>query len=258
MSRHVDFRNHLNLPFGCVSDDFFHLVLRIESADWSLFSRLLVASCIERLFAAVHAPCAHFCQFGIPFDFEPPSGVIRQMHMQFVEFQHGHTVDEFDHLIFRHEKPCHIQHQSAIGETGLVVYFHGRYAPVCFHLSVSVNCRRQRQTQRLKRIEESGRVRRLDFNLFRSDVHRVGFRCERFVCDKADIALFLVPHIDFGRESGRLSEQFGKIPCRCGLCFIFYRNACAAGECEAFSMILFHCHRFRQYAAFRRRLVVSA
>ena len=74
--RHFYFRNHLDLPFGCISNHLFHVFLRIKSTDRSRFSQLRIPSRMKRYIPTIHAPGPHFRKTRMFFYFQAPAIII--------------------------------------------------------------------------------------------------------------------------------------------------------------------------------------
>ena len=92
--RDVDLGNHLNLPLRGVGYDLADVVLRVEASDGRRFTRLRIAPRRERKPRAVDSPCPDLRQSRITLDFQAPAVVVRQVQVQFVEFELRHVFDQ--------------------------------------------------------------------------------------------------------------------------------------------------------------------
>ena len=145
MTRQVDFRNNRDISFCRIGNDFFRLLLRIESAI--RFAVVLTGVMADYSFLALRSD---FRQFRILFDFDTPTLVFRQMPVETVDIVQGHHINICLDFVDRKEMTAHIQHHSPVTETGLVIDFDGRQ----FYISAfrHINC----LAQRLDSIENTG------------------------------------------------------------------------------------------------------
>ena len=114
--RHFDFGDDRDEPFCGILYDVADFVLRVETAVGNRIFRcvgfgLQVAAVAER---------ADFGQFGVLFDFDPPTLVVGQVPVETIEFVHSEDVDESFHVVGGKEVTTHVQHSAAVGEVRLV------------------------------------------------------------------------------------------------------------------------------------------
>ena len=130
MGRHINLGNNFYLPFGSVSHQLLYILLCIESSDRRRFSRFRIAPEIERNIHTVDPPGSCFRQTGIFLDFQPPAVVIRQMKMESIDFEHRHTIDDTQNVLFRNKESGDIQHQCPITKAWFILNSHCGNIPV--------------------------------------------------------------------------------------------------------------------------------
>ena len=118
--RHFYLGNHLNVAFPGIGHYLTNLVLRIVSLFYRRLALAGISAVGKALARTVYTTGTYLRKFGIFLDFNAPAVVIRQMEMQFIQFQHSHAVDDTQQVLLGGEEPCHVHQQSPIAETGLV------------------------------------------------------------------------------------------------------------------------------------------
>ena len=209
MGGNVNLRDYLYLAVGGVTDDFFHLFLRIETAYGCRFSRLGVPTFGERQVAAVYAPSSHFRQAGIFLYFQPPTVIVTQVQVQAIDFQHRNAVYHTQHVFLGQEVARHVQHIAPITETRLVLHTQSGHHPSIISRNVSFHRRGQQQAQGLQGIEESAIVGSLHRDLPRIHLQFIGFGLQRSVRSKDNVAF--APHLYSGSKPGCPSKQGSKV-----------------------------------------------
>ena len=107
--RHINFRHYFYLAFGCIGHHFLYIFLCIEASYRGRFSGFRITPGRERQSCTIHPPGTYFRQTGIFFDFHTPAVIICQMKVKRVYFQHRHTVDDSQYILFRNKVTCRIQ-----------------------------------------------------------------------------------------------------------------------------------------------------
>ena len=118
MARNIYFRNNRYVPVGRIPDNAPDLFLRIKTFMGPAF----ILAAPPRLYLRISSLASHGCQFGIFFNLDAPSGIIRQMPVQDIHFQEPHLVNQPLHLLLSKKMPCFIQHEGSPGKTGIIQY----------------------------------------------------------------------------------------------------------------------------------------
>ena len=137
MAGHVDLRNHFNMPFRGIDDDFTDFILRIEPGG--------------SVRIGIAADAADRTEFGIGLDFDPPALIVRKVPVESVQFIACHEVKDFLYLLLAVEVSGLVQHESSPRVARCVLD-----DAAVHHIGLG------KLLQRLLRVESSRIVRRLD------------------------------------------------------------------------------------------------
>ena len=146
MTRHIDFRNDRDVTLGCIIDDLFHLLLRIETTI--LLSVILATVMANDGFATFRT---NFRQLRILLDLDTPTLVFTQMPMETVHVVQGNHVDVLLDRIRCDVVATDIQHHTTIGETRCILNGNSRQLD-----TRSLCVSRNGFTKRLDTIENTG------------------------------------------------------------------------------------------------------
>ena len=143
--RELNFGNHLHLTQTGVFQNLADVVLRVKTTQTA---------------AVGTGPGSHLGQTGIFLDFQTPSGIINQMELEFVEFIHGHHVDELLDKLLIVEITGHIEHHATPRAFRMVHNLHAGHGPC--HLSgqtVAIHLFGEQLQQSLQAVKYSGYIR---------------------------------------------------------------------------------------------------
>ena len=94
MTRHIKFRYNHDLTFCCISYNLFDIFLCIKS---------------RRSLGIMPVSDSPFlCQFRETFDFNAPTGFVRQVPVKYVQVQRCHQIQILLHLLLSKEMPAFI------------------------------------------------------------------------------------------------------------------------------------------------------
>ncbi|OQA69078.1 MAG: hypothetical protein BWY37_00873 [Firmicutes bacterium ADurb.Bin262] len=113
---HVDFGDHIDVPFGAISDDFTQFAFGIESAV--VLSRVYLAEVGTQPYRAL------FGQQGIAFNRNSPTLVVGQMPVKGIHFKQGGCVDKGFDVAESRDVPGRIEQKAPVGEKRAVPDFH--------------------------------------------------------------------------------------------------------------------------------------
>ena len=105
-------------------DELFACEVSVAAGCWVVGKRAGAVCRVEHVFfiERVSAACAVFGQFRKSRYFQPPRFVVVEVEMEFVELVVRHLVENLLDGFLCLEIACDIEHESAVGEIGLVLY----------------------------------------------------------------------------------------------------------------------------------------
>ncbi len=171
VGRHFNLRNNRDKMLTGIFYDFADIILGIVTAESSRFveTEIFAVAVPPFLPVGIGTPGGKICQPGVFLDFNAPSCRVRKVQMQAVDFIVCQCVYLLLHKVFGEEMPGHVQHQSAIGETGGILHFNGRNG------NTFTRSRRQLQ-ECLNPVKQSGSRSCLYQDSGRCDGQRITFR----------------------------------------------------------------------------------
>ena len=126
MARHFNFGNDLHVPIHGVGHDFPDVFLRVVApvrSGCAFFQVLPIFSGPPFFPTYLSPPCSRTGQFGVFFDFDPPTSGIRQVPVERVDFIEGHEVYPFQDVFFREKMTGNVQMHSPVGKRRGVLDF---------------------------------------------------------------------------------------------------------------------------------------
>ena len=124
MSRHLDFRNHLDVPFFGVCQQLADILLRVIPP---VGSRRILLTIPGTGLAPVHPravgpPCRELRQPRITVNLQAPSGAVGQVQVHLVQLQQRHGIHLFHQEFLGAEMSGHVEVQSPVYEARPVVH----------------------------------------------------------------------------------------------------------------------------------------
>ena len=123
VARHLDFRNHLDMPRRCVAHDLDVVGSRKEpTAKRPPDLRTRAKRGLQEHLGVerVATSRAHRRQLRQTCDLDTPALVIREVHVEDVELVARHQVERAQHRGLRMEVACDVEHETAVAESGRV------------------------------------------------------------------------------------------------------------------------------------------
>ena len=121
MSREVNLRYDGDVAFGGVGHQLPELLLRVESSVvFAVSPPDAVLRPVPGQVGEVQAPRSYLGQLGITFDFQPPTRAVGQVHVQIIELQLAHDVEQAAYLLRREEVAGDIEMQPSPRVAGKV------------------------------------------------------------------------------------------------------------------------------------------
>ena len=130
VSRHFDFGDDFNVPFGRKVYNFPYVFLGIVTA----MNVGIVEGTVPTSYLGAVPICSYLGESRIFFDFDTPPLIVGEMPVEFIHFQIGHLFQKLLYDDFPFEMACFVEHKVSPFVFGFVEYFHAGY-------SQSVLCR---------------------------------------------------------------------------------------------------------------------
>ena len=155
VTRHIDFGNDLNVFRSRIRHDFFQIFTSVEIGTILLVCP--VSTMLHRRHIGVGSHRTHLREFGIFLHFPTPSLVFGQVEMELIELVNRHHIEHLLHLLHTEEVARHIEHKTAVRESGFVGDLHQRQfvSDNLFILHSSSNAGWQHLLQTGQTIEET-------------------------------------------------------------------------------------------------------
>ena len=134
VARHLDLRNHGDVPLTRILDDFADLTLRVETAVRLFVEAVWISSLMAQ--PRFFAPRSNLREARVLFDLNAPALIVGEVPVESVQFVQGQQIDKLEDKLLRHEMAAHVEHGAAPAEARLILNVHGRQVPddALFHL----------------------------------------------------------------------------------------------------------------------------
>src|SRR5690606_436324 len=121
----------------------------------------------------LYAPGTDFGELWQRFYFDAPALVVREVEVENVEFVSRHVVDEVLHFIHGEEVAGDIEHESAPAEAWMIFDRHCGHDPCDITFRICHDFFRQKLTERLDAVEDSGGLTGAERDSGRSHVEAI-------------------------------------------------------------------------------------
>ena len=122
VTRHIYLGNDLNVLCSGIRHDFFQILTSIEIGTILLVRP--VSTMLHWRHIGVGSHRTHLREFGIFLHLPTPTLVFGQVEMELVELVNRHHIEHLLHLLHTEEVARHIEHKTAIRESGFVGDLH--------------------------------------------------------------------------------------------------------------------------------------